>query len=112
LRRKNMETKHTPGPWEVMNNYVKRVSGAVIATTARQNSVCRFEAEVGSSEDGANARLIAAAPELLDALNHARELIKAARGYFPKSIKNPDTFRLENTNATIEAAIAKAKGDK
>ena len=101
-----METKHTPGPWENSPScHVYAGEGELIADAGDSLTL-------GVSEMEANARLIAAAPELLDALNHARELIKAARGYFPKSIKNPDTFRLENTNATIEAAIAKATGDK
>jgi hypothetical protein len=49
-----------------------------------------------------------AAPELLEALQAAAELIQVARARFPKSIKHSDTFRLENTNAAINNAIRKA----
>jgi hypothetical protein len=49
-----------------------------------------------------------AAPELLEALQAAAELIQIARARFPRSIKNSDTFRLENTNAAINKAIHKA----
>jgi len=62
--------KYTKGPWEVLNNYVKKVGGGVIATTARNNAACRFEADVASWEDAANASLIAAAPELLEACKY------------------------------------------
>ena len=68
--------KHTEGPWEVLNNYVKRVGGGVVATTARNNAACRFEVDVASFEDAANAALIAAAPDLLGALKVAVEVMK------------------------------------
>lgn len=58
----------------------------------------------------ANARLIAAAPEMLEALEHAAKLIKTARQYFPKNMHNGDKFDLENTCACIGNVIAKAKG--
>jgi hypothetical protein len=48
--------------------------------------------------------------QLVEALKEASELIKIARQYFPKSIKNSHKFQLENTCATIGNAIAKAEG--
>ena len=45
--------------------------------------------------------------DTLNALEMAVDLIKIARGYFPKSIRNSDKFALENTNAALIAAIAK-----
>ena len=51
-------SKHTPGPWEKHMNLIKEPGGAVVATVAR-------------TQDGyvqANARLIAAAPDLLAVL--------------------------------------------
>lgn len=54
--------------------------------------------------------IIAAAPEMLKALEYAASLIKVARQYFPKSVKNSDKFQLENTCAAINKAIAKAEG--
>jgi hypothetical protein len=48
-----------------------------------------------------------AGPELLEALQYAQELLKSARQYFPKSMKNSDRFQLENTNAVVGKAIAK-----
>ena len=49
-------------------------------------------------------------PELLEAAKYALGLVSLARQYFPKSIKNSDTFRLENTCAALGTAIAKAEG--
>lgn len=48
---------------------------------------------------------------LLKACEAALDLIETARQYFPKSIKNSDKFKLENTCAAIGTAIAQAKGE-
>lgn len=58
-----------------------------------------------------NAVLLASAPELVEALEYSAEIIKIARGYFPKSIRHRDAFALENTNAAINKALAKARGE-
>ena len=47
--------------------------------------------------------------ELVEALKYAEKIIPIARRYFPKSIKNSDTFQLENTCATIGKAIHKTE---
>ena len=60
-----------------------------------------------------NARLIAAAPELLAALIEARSVLETASRYFPKSVKNSDRFSLLNVLANaVEPAIAKATGNE
>jgi hypothetical protein len=48
---------HTPGPWTVDGSYIHGPNGK------------RFLAVAGDGEGQANARLIAAAPELLEALS-------------------------------------------
>ena len=59
--------KHTPGPWMEWNDDIKAKNGSLIC------NVYASEQDVGKSngrgESDYNARLIAAAPELLDALN-------------------------------------------
>ena len=62
--------------------------------------------------DESNAALMAAAPDLLAACELALDIIRVARNYFPKSIKNPASFNLESTNAAIGKAVHKAKGGK
>ena len=64
-----MSAKHTPGPWEAIGNLVRSPmdkesgSGVQLAECAD-----RYYQKVNSDEAKANARLIAAAPELLEAL--------------------------------------------
>lgn len=58
------ETKHTPGPW--------RVSSGMVETEANSLPIAWMDREPGNGtlpvERDENARLIAAAPELLSAL--------------------------------------------
>ena len=57
----NRETSHTPGPWEVFASH----AGLYVIDSAEQGAICKIE---WCLEDESNARLIAAAPRLLDAL--------------------------------------------
>lgn len=66
-----MKTKHTPGPWELRRIKGKRKFNRIAVKETGQLICAMFEAE---NEEISNARLIAAAPELLDAL---RELNQA-----------------------------------
>lgn len=56
-------------------------------------------------------RAVNSYPGMLEALEYAAQFIPTARRRFPKSIKNRDSFQLENVCATIGTAIAKAKGE-
>ena len=60
-----METRHTPGPWQ--ENYTPHQIG--IFAPAASRSICSIFLPVADYEaEEANARLIAAAPDLLAAL--------------------------------------------
>jgi hypothetical protein len=79
---------HTPGPWEF--DSIDRVvvkGGSEIAY-------------MGRSANGADVRLIAAAPELLDALILAKDM------FIANDLSLPYTFEV------IDAAIAKARGQE
>lgn len=102
-KEKGNEVRHTPGPWTADHRDIFSESVGVYVAIAHFN----FLPEICE----ANARLISAAPDLLAALENARELINVARKYFPSSIKNHDKFQMENTNAAINAAIRKARGE-
>lgn len=94
-----METKHTPGPWDVdecrygFAVYARKSGDAVVKTED-------VEGRYGAIDNEADARLIAAAPELLEALT---EIVAAADGDGWK--------QLDPSFAAARAAIAKARGE-
>lgn len=89
-------SKHKPGPWEFTENdcgigdefhqrYQINGNGYILAVVMT---------DCESLDNDANARLMASAPELLEALKYARRMVKAS----------------ECDIAFIDAAIAKALG--
>lgn len=62
-----MTTKHTPGPWKHGKTLgvINGADGSLVATTGYRVTAVPDGQEC---EDDANARLIAAAPEMLEAL--------------------------------------------
>jgi len=101
--------QHTPGPWKQSCesidpdwHIVTTSGGAVIANVfAPQN---------------ANAHLIAAAPDLLDALEALRHAVCGETGF--AACVRKDSGRaypwpaLDEAEAIVEAAIAKARGQE
>ena len=101
-----MEAKHTPGPWKIEVELGSRHYEFLIAKDAgdRGRGIAIAETRAGSGSERDNARLIAAAPELLAALETA---YMALIGYLP-------AHRNDVTDAAIgaaRAAITKATGD-
>lgn len=98
-----MEHKHTPGPWvtnahqEVWSTKPMRFN-LTTAGIPMIASVCRHEDAEGGFPAEANARLIAAAPDLLQALRVAYSDIQRCQGHTIDML------------GRIEAAIAKATG--
>lgn len=103
--------KHTPGPWTV-EPHNDDFGMYCIREVADRHEHDMTPQELADrlvyAEDAANAALIAAAPDMLEALQVAAEFISTARKYFPKSMHNGDKFDLENACATIGKAIHKA----
>lgn len=101
------EAKHTPGPWFTHREgfstiYVEaRICGGLLQEIA----ACGPTAE-GSAQQEANARLIAAAPELLGALQALDEAYCRAGTPLTREERAEDRRRL----ITARAAIAKATG--
>lgn len=90
-----METKHTPGPWKVDSEYPERITDSNndgIADCVDWFSYKTWE------EKEENAKLISAAPELLEALIAALPYVKHSG--------------LKVTVEKVEAAIEKATGQK
>jgi len=105
--------QHTPGPWSVAGEsyndheaYVIEAGGRTICWTA--SSLDDAGIEVITAEDDANADLLAAAPDLLSALEillkHEGETELNAIGLELK------TDALEKAICKAKSAIAKAKG--
>lgn len=67
---KSATPAHTPGPWHVNPEGSKRdvIAGGVDPRRARLVADCRTHATANTAEEQANARLIAAAPDMLQAL--------------------------------------------
>jgi len=88
-----MNMRHTPGPWTAVAD-----GGSVLIVTAARGNTMRVVDDSPREEAAANARLIAAAPELLAAL---------------KEMLSSPTYGNEPSESAVElaiAAIAKAEG--
>ncbi len=95
-------SEHTPGPWRVFKG---GVSGRIIGIGELNGEGvcdCGFGVWRGGSEEAeANARLIAAAPELLEALQKARNALDL--------VDDDSEFHdVQSAREMADAAIAKA----
>ena len=96
--------KHTPGPWKIKGpdrvegDYAILADGFIIAQAYKQTDDDRFEPV------DANARLIAAAPELLKECEKSLEAFLHIQQYIEPSMIDEDGIK------QLKAAIAKAKG--
>lgn len=96
---KNAEPKHTPGPWEVRELY-DRDEVWMKGSLDPLAKICETDGIGGTN--AADARLIAAAPELLFHLKAAEQLLAALQ---------PILTAAEGIDlAPMRAAIARAEG--
>ncbi len=66
--------KHTPGPWKIKDDFAKTAINTEKKHIAMVNYwKCQDESCISDEEHEANARLIAAAPELLEVLMEVRD---------------------------------------
>ena len=94
-----MKQQHTPGPWKTEQRTTK---GEFVTETHIVASDGSHIAEVSPCQIEENARLIAAAPDLLGACNAALVAID--------SIMPPEE-RGDSASDKLRAAIARAKGE-
>ena len=88
--------KHTPGPWAVVGTNIEQIEeGVEIATVSEYRTM--------TLRQSANARLIAAAPDLLAALREADTYLHSVL-----SIQHDDVT--DAVRQTVLAAIARATG--
>lgn len=101
-------SKHTPGPWKSVNHSWSDTS---ILAPDFDHAICRLDInhateesqEADEAQMAANARLIAAAPELLEALRIVRDTLPHING------------NASSVNSLLKltgAAIAKATGEQ
>lgn len=113
------EIRHTPGPWAFDgDNAVMADVGANICTVSMAGDFPCIDDDEGDNrinvdiECTANARLIAAAPELLEALTEALQTLQIASRQLSEDHRMVLSGRRWGwrTIAKIEGAIAKAEG--
>lgn len=123
-----MKTYYTPAPWRFIFENDGRES-RVQAINADFGNICYLADGIGSdrlpdpTQEKANGNLIAAAPDLLQALEELTKSAIAERDCFYESVAHPvdgqvydkdDKATLARDDAMIDkarAAIAKAKGE-
>ena len=110
------DTKHTPGPWyaddlEPNLGIWSEQTGALVARTqVGQHEDCGIL--ITSSEEEANARLIAAAPDMLEALEAAERLIDEHHAWVTASGKAIGNTVPGLTLFAVRTAIHKARGEE
>ena len=118
------QTSHTPGPWRVgqgrdgfFNVWVMAGEKQLVADVIRAADAPSFQFCTGPADEDesiANARLVAAAPDLLAALIRWRELrhlaeSEGASGYV---ISVEIEALTEAVDAAIEKALGTGRGDR
>lgn len=98
-----IDTKHTPGPWSSDHEYEETWDTQTNIYVGVKNiliaQVCETDGNISNEEFEANARLIAAAPDLLEALKRIEFMCAA-----------PPDFSDATMQEIARAAIAKATG--
>ena len=95
-----METKFTKGPWSIWGDW------AIKDTTKANNLVATFEQMSCYDETFSNARLIAAAPEMFQALRLARKCVGSQLVDL-----NHDGNTMVSIKEIIDAVMDKATGE-
>ncbi len=111
------QTQHTPGPWEVATDGATVLAGQFDEFVADCQSD-GYNAESAYDQDRANARLIAAAPELLEACRNSLNALwaKGANHTGEQYPNEEDVTRYLSPQdkklfVELKQAIAKAKGE-
>lgn len=117
-------SKHTAGPWTNEEGDITGIENDPENGCVGKVDVAHVYMRVVPGRSEANARLIAAAPELLEALRIAREIVVTERDAAHQGVVNPSTGVIDDSDdadwvaeydralAQIDEAIAKATGEK
>lgn len=107
-----MNTKHTPGPWKFHEQ--GEANQFCLLTTNDNHWVIGLiqNGELWTDEQKANARLIAAAPELLETLKQAQTKLQFLANQQSTPLKISSAIYSILTGLNIYELIAKATGEK
>jgi hypothetical protein len=108
------KSKHTPGPWKAQprefpeGQWFLEGQWEVVSTCENERLIAEAAPHIDSDSEEANARLIAAAPELLEALVDLTRVMPV----LPADAKNIRGIeqQYDAANRAARAAIAKATG--
>ena len=110
------DAKHTPGPWMTQRSHSGRT---IYAETQRDFEIketrilafmVRNEAQFPVEQSDANARLIAAAPELLAELREIESKLSALLCERVLDSTLPEFYEVRNARNSARVAISKAEG--
>lgn len=103
-------TQHTPGPWHIGSG---NGEGSIFAKNGRMRletggttlyAICHNVSTWNIDEDNANARLIAAAPQMLEALQALmQQAVKDAEHYAPDGNEPIWAFIMDASDAIAKA---------
>lgn len=95
-----MSTKFTHGPWNVVNEIpgFTMIGGKTEDDGKIHNAICEVYQPEKNKQSEANAKLIAAAPELLEALNEALDQLESWNN------ESEDTFTMKRIREAIKKA--------
>jgi hypothetical protein len=101
-------TEFTPGRWEVLDLRPNHIAVSAFS----EGVICRIRNEVSglplTSEDMANAHIIAAAPRMYEALNIARAWVNAMLEELGDDAVIGDFYVLDEIDKAMAAAEGKA----
>ena len=97
-----MTSKYTPGPWvaDIDNGDTPGHRMAALVRIGKDYWI--KNGSIGGTSDDANARLMAAAPELLDALKALRAAVQL--------VPEMNNMKYDELGVQVNKAIAKAEG--
>ncbi len=95
---------HTPGPWKVDNKDFDRYGPTVWVEAEKGPFICELVRN-GQFNEGDNARLIAAAPDLLQALEQVRDLLDTANERHDRHVRL-EAYRIADAVLTKFAVSA------
>lgn len=101
---------HTPGPWAL--SHVCGGNYTVLPESHKKHASHAIASvhENHGEENAANARLIAAAPELLEALKVMKVALRQLENMTAELLSDADCRELSKAHNQARAAIAKAEG--